>query len=85
MKLKILDEFEFFSGIKHDISPCCIIFYESVWLTSIRKQIPDYAQKMWDLSEHRGVLLCPECVIKKLKEKNYSTKPIALELQLAKN
>lgn len=76
MLSKILNEFELFMGIKCDISICCIIFYQCVWLPSIRLQIPDYAEKMWELSEHSGVLLCPECMIRKLAMKKSKDKKL---------
>ena len=66
--MEVLDEFELFYGIKHKISLCCIIFYELVWLPSIRKQIPEYSEKMWELSNHSGILLCPDCISKKIKD-----------------
>lgn len=57
---------ELYMGIRSNISLCCINFYELVWITTIRKQIPDYSKTMQKLNNRRGVLLCPECISRKL-------------------
>jgi len=60
---------EFFTGFEDNIHFCCVLFYESVWLQSIRIKIPEYEQKMWELTNQSGTLLCPECLIKVVKKK----------------
>jgi len=55
---------EFFTGFEDNIPLCCVLFYESVWLPSMRMKIPEYTEKMWELSNHTGILLCPECLVK---------------------
>ena len=59
---------ELYIGISCNIPLCCINFYELAWLTSIRIQIPDYAKTMQRLNDRQGILLCPECVSKKLNK-----------------
>jgi hypothetical protein len=54
---------EFFTGFEENISFCCVLFYECVWLPSIRIKIPEYRKGMWKLSKQSGVLLCPECLV----------------------
>lgn len=71
MKNQFLDEFELFIGIKNKIPLCCIIFYESAWLPHIRKKIDEYSEKMWEISEHSGILLCPDCLVETLKKKRH--------------
>ena len=78
MKSQILDEFELFCGIKHDISLCCIIFYESVWLQSTKRMIPEYSEKMWELSDKKGVVLCPDCLVETIE----SNSKIRFEIEL---
>lgn len=68
--LKILQsEIELWTGIRHNISLCCILFYESVWYPSIKNEIGDYAKTMSHLTNNSGVVLCPECLQKKIKTK----------------
>jgi hypothetical protein len=61
-------DLDLFVGINCDISLCCIIFYELSWLPSIKKQIPEYSETMWNLTNHSGVLLCPDCIVKKITD-----------------
>lgn len=53
----------FWKGIKHDISLCCILFFESAW--SELKHIDDYDFP----SNNDGVILCPNCVRNTLHSK----------------
>ena len=66
MPNKIDEYMEFFTGFEENIAICCVLFYECVWLPSIRIKIPEYTENMWELSDKSGVLLCPECLINKL-------------------
>jgi len=63
-----MQDLDFFTGIRCNISPCCIDFYEISWLPFIKKEIPEYSETMWKLSEKSGVLLCPDCLSKKITE-----------------
>lgn len=47
---------------------CCIDFYYNVWGTSIRADIPEYSSTMYELTDNRGLILCPECIIDRLTE-----------------
>lgn len=59
-------EIELWTGIRHKIPLCCILFYESVWRPSIKNQIAEYAKTMADLTNNDGVILCPDCIAKKI-------------------
>jgi hypothetical protein len=65
---KEIRDLDFFTGIRCGISSCCIDFYELSWLPSIKKKIPEYSETMWELSAETGILLCPDCIAKKLTE-----------------
>lgn len=67
MSEQLLD-LDFFTGIRCKISPCCIDFYELSWLPFIKKEIAEYSETMYELSGRRGVILCPDCIAKKLSE-----------------
>ena len=58
----------FWRGIKHNISPCCIIFFENEW-QSIKTNIREYGDNMHVITNNQGVILCPECLIKTLTHK----------------
>jgi len=60
----------FWLGIRHKIPLCCILFYESVWDPSIRKQIAEYSEMMPKLTRNQGIILCPECVVKIINDHN---------------
>lgn len=47
---------------------CCVDFFHNVWCTSIRADIPEYAQTMSELTDNRGLVLCPNCLIDRLTE-----------------
>ena len=56
----------FWRGIKHNISPCCILFFENEW-ESIRKNNKEYGQTMHKLTNNQGIILCPNCLVNKIK------------------
>lgn len=47
---------------------CCVDFYCNVWCTSIRADIPEYSQTMTQLTDNRGLILCPDCIMTRLTE-----------------
>lgn len=55
----------FWRGIKENISLCCISFFENEW-QSIRKNNKDYGETMYKLTNNEGVILCPNCLAKKI-------------------
>ena len=57
-----MHEIELWTGIRHKIPLCCIIFYESVWRLSIKNQIPEYSETMAKLTKNQGTILCPDCI-----------------------
>ena len=62
-------EIEFWTGIRHNIPLCCLLFYESVWYPVIRKSIDEYAETMTELTDNGGIILCPECLIHTLQDR----------------
>jgi len=52
----------FWKGIKHQISLCCILFFITEW-QSIKQNIHEYGDKMSELTNNEGVILCPDCLI----------------------
>lgn len=57
---------QFWLGIKHEIPLCCILFFESAWHGTIKKQIAEYAETMDKLTDNQGVILCPDCLAEKI-------------------
>ena len=57
----------FWKGIKYQIPLCCIFFFETEWQT-IKQNIPEYGNKMSDLTNNTGLILCPNCIDTKLKK-----------------
>jgi len=66
-------DLELFTGNRCGISLCCIDFYELSWLPSIKHQIPEYSETMWEFSNETGVLLCPECMLFEMEIKSASS------------
>ena len=63
-------EIELWTGIKHKIPICCLLFYECVWYPSIKSMIDDYAKTMTKLSNNQGIILCPDCILKEIVTQN---------------
>lgn len=61
-------EIELWTGIRNNVPLCCIMFYHSVWLPTIRHEIANYSKTMSILTENQGIILCPECIIKKISD-----------------
>jgi len=59
-------DIEFWTGIRHKIPTCCIIFYETVWLPSLKNQIAEYGKAMTQLTNNEGVIMCPDCLVAKM-------------------
>ncbi len=57
----------FWKGIKHDIPTCCILFFENEWQI-IRKDNEEYGQTMYKLTNNEGIILCPDCIRKKIAD-----------------
>ena len=47
----------------HEVSLCCQIFFHS-W-HNFRRDIPEYGLAMISLTNNAGIILCPDCIIKK--------------------
>ena len=56
-----------FTIVPYDIPICCQIFYHS-WL-NLKKEIPEYAEKMNRLTKNAGIILCPDCLAKEIVRK----------------
>ena len=63
-------EIELWTGIRNEIPLCCVLFYECVWYPSTKNAIGEYAKTMTKLTNNQGIILCPDCLIRKMKEKN---------------
>lgn len=69
--MKFKYQSKIFAIIPFDIPICCQIWFHS-WANIRRSEnisIPEYGEKMHIMTNNTGVILCPECLIKKLKEK----------------
>ena len=55
----------FWTGIKDGIPLCCISFFEYSWI-GIKSKIPQYGQTMTEITNNQGVILCPDCLVKKI-------------------
>lgn len=67
-RLKYLDKL-LFVIIPYDIKICCQMFFWCSWLPSIRKNIPEYGSSMTAISKNTGIVLCPKCLVMRLKNK----------------
>ena len=66
-KLKKLEPYLMFTKHTQKIPLCCHIFFEFVNKT-LRSTIPEYQQaRIHDSKE--GILLCPSCIISKMRKK----------------
>jgi len=65
----------FWKGVKYNIPVCCIIFFNSAW-DSIKISNKEYAQTMTFLTNNEGIILCPDCLVKVIKNKKAKALPI---------
>lgn len=63
----------FWNGIKHGIPLCCILFFED----GGSGMEPEYGATMYTLTDNSGVILCPECVARAVRQKMDSRDPKA--------
>ena len=63
----------FWKGIKHEIPLCCIMFFESAWTDSVKKEISDYSKTMHHLTNNEGIILCPDCLVNKINHSESSS------------
>lgn len=52
-------------GLKYGIKMCCILYFQYPH-TVMRYVVPEYYEKITELTNNKGVILCPDCLIKKL-------------------
>lgn len=56
-----------FNGLRYGIPICCVLYFESVHLTCIRNEIPEYQEAR--IHDHKkGIIKCPECIELELAE-----------------
>ena len=60
-------EIELWTGFKNKIKECCVLFFESAWMPSIRHEIKEYGETMHKLTNNEGIILCPDCLADKIK------------------
>ncbi len=58
----------FWNGVKYGIPLCCIMFFETAWADCVKREIDEYGNKMHILTNNEGVILCPDCVAKRVTE-----------------
>ena len=58
----------FWRGIKYEYNLCCIMFFMDAWW-NIRHSILEYSEAMSKLTNNNGEILCPDCLIKRIKKK----------------
>ena len=56
----------FYAGIEERFSLCCIFFFQYVWSGNNRKFFKEYCSTMDILTHNEGLILCPDCLTKKL-------------------
>ena len=55
-----------FSIVPYNIALCCQLFFHS-WLNFEKDVRQKYAENMSELTNNEGIILCPDCLIKKVK------------------
>mgnify|MGYP006899668626 CR=1 FL=1 len=66
-KLKVLESCFSTYGRRFGIPICCLIWFGNVNNT-LRSTLPEYNETMSKLSNNEGVILCPDCVVKRLTQ-----------------
>ena len=44
------------------------MFFETAWADCVKHEIDEYGNKMHILTNNEGVILCPDCVVKRVIE-----------------
>jgi len=60
-------EIELWTGFENKIKECCVMFFESAWRPSIKYEIKEYGETMHKLTNNEGIILCPDCLVNKIK------------------
>lgn len=63
-KMKYSYQAIIFQITRYDIPLCCQLFFHS-WF-SFKQDIPEYAETMIALTNNQGIILCPDCIAKRL-------------------
>ncbi len=56
----------FYAGVDEEFSLCCIFFFQYVWSGENRKFFKEYCNTMDVLTNNQGLILCPDCVSRKI-------------------
>lgn len=57
---------EFWKGVRYRIPLCCILWFVDVHCTKRCKERTEYQRQMSVMTNNTGVVLCPDCVARKL-------------------
>ena len=60
---------EFWRGIRHGISLCCIIWFIDAHCTKKYNERREYQDRMNVMTGNAGIVLCPECVARTLRSR----------------
>jgi len=63
-KMKYFYQGIIFQITRCDIPLCCQLFFHS-W-HNFKEDIPEYAETMIALTNNRGIILCPDCIVQRL-------------------
>lgn len=64
---KVLERGFSLAGFEYGFPLCCVIWFWDVDCT-LRKTIPEYNSRMNELTDDRGQILCPDCLVDRLAE-----------------
>ncbi len=57
-----------YAGVEEKFPLCCIFFFQDVWSGENKKFFKEYCSTMSILTNNAGLILCPDCVTKKVTE-----------------
>ena len=60
---------EFWRGIRHGISLCCVIWFIDVHCIKRYDERREYQDRMNVMTDNAGIVLCPECVVRTLRSR----------------
>lgn len=58
----------FYTGVKEGFPLCCVFFFQDVWNGENRKVFKEYCSSMEKLTKNRGLIMCPDCVVKQITD-----------------
>lgn len=60
----------FYAGVEEGFPLCCIFFFQDIWCGENRKFFREYCSTMHVLTNNAGLIMCPNCVVKTMKNKS---------------